>query len=142
MGHAASGAAAPSHVVPQEVVSQLPLTAFPVPSPSDPSSSQAVAASPATLAPAPARSKGKARATPGHASAHGVGSSGGSAPGGKLDRRAVLERARAMRATLVAEVERAKVALWETTLEQGVLVGFGRELEKEKGGLGRTSGSR
>ena len=35
-----------------------------------------------------------------------------------------------MRAALVAEVERAKVALWETTLEQGVLVAMGRELEK------------
>ena len=37
-----------------------------------------------------------------------------------------------MRAALVAELERAKVALWETTLEQGVLVGLGRELEKDK----------
>ncbi len=55
------------------------------------------------------------------------------APGGKQERKAVLERARKMRAALAAEVERAKVALWETTLEQGVLVGFGKELEKEAG---------
>ena len=38
-----------------------------------------------------------------------------------------------MRQGLIAEIERAKVALWETTLEQGVLVGLGRELEKERG---------
>lgn len=71
--------------------------------------------------------KGKARAIPGTGNGIGVGSSLG-----KQDRRAVVERARAMRAVLVAEIERAKVALWETTLEQGVLVGLGRELEKGK----------
>ena len=58
------------------------------------------------------------------------------------NRTAILERARTLRAALASSLERAKVELWETTLEQGVLVGFGRELEKEKGGLGRTSGSR
>ena len=96
-----------------------------------------------------ARVKGKGKAIPW--TGNGVGS-GGAPPamamaagaGGKQTRKAVLERARKMRAALAAEVERAKVALWETTLEQGVLVGFGRELEKEKekGGLGRTLGSR
>ena len=54
-------------------------------------------------------------------------------------RRAVVERARALRAALAGEVERAKVALWETTLEQGVLVGLGRELEKAAGGGGGNS---
>ena len=84
-----------------------------------------------SLRPAPvnpsACAKGKARAIPGTGNGIGVGSSLG-----KQDRRAVVERARAMRAVLVAEIERAKVALWETTLEQGVLVGLGRELEKGK----------
>ncbi len=74
---------------------------------------------------ASARAKGTAPGT-----GNGVGAP--SAPGGKQERKAVLERARKMRAALAAEVERAKVALWETTLEQGVLVGFGKELEKEK----------
>ena len=57
----------------------------------------------------------------------GAGSASGA---GKLERKAVVEKARKMRAALGAEVERAKVALWETTLEQGVLVAMGRELEK------------
>ena len=82
-----------------------------------------------------ARVKGKGKAIPG--TGNGVGS-GGAPPamavaagaGGKQTRKAVLERARKMRAALAAEVERAKVALWETTLEQGVLVAMGRELEK------------
>ncbi|KAM5535953.1 hypothetical protein V8D89_010393 [Ganoderma adspersum] len=81
--------------------------------------------------PAPAnpssRAKGKTKAIPG--TGNGVASLGL----GKQARRAVVERARAMRQGLVAEIERAKVALWETTLEQGVLVGLGRELEKGKG---------
>ncbi|KAI0833463.1 hypothetical protein BC628DRAFT_23956 [Trametes gibbosa] len=80
---------------------------------------------PAAAAARTARGKGKAKAIPG--TGNGVGLGTGS---GKQDRRAVLERARAMRAALAREVERAKVALWETTLEQGVLVGLGRELEK------------
>ncbi|TBU26222.1 hypothetical protein BD311DRAFT_457575 [Dichomitus squalens] len=87
----------------------------------------------APLLPKPsARAKGKAKAVPGPGCDVGVGIA--SAGAGKLGRRAVVERARAMRAALVKEVERAKVALWETTLEQGVLVGLGRELEKEGGG--------
>ncbi|KAL1949462.1 hypothetical protein VTO73DRAFT_8343 [Trametes versicolor] len=75
-----------------------------------------------------ARAKGKAKAIPGTGNVIGHGTG---AAGKQQDKRAVLERARAMRAALAKEVERAKVALWETTLEQGVLVGLGRELEKE-----------
>ncbi|PIL35596.1 hypothetical protein GSI_02324 [Ganoderma sinense ZZ0214-1] len=74
-----------------------------------------------------ARAKGKAKAIP------GTGNGVASLRLGKQDRRAVVESARAMRQGLAAEIERAKVALWETTLEQGVLVGLGRELEKGKG---------
>ena len=80
--------------------------------------------------PPSSRAKGKAKAvagTAGTGTGTGTGNGGGT---GKPDRKAILERARAMRAALVAEVERAKVALWETTLEQGVLVAMGRELEK------------
>ncbi|KAI0719262.1 hypothetical protein C8T65DRAFT_636112 [Cerioporus squamosus] len=79
-----------------------------------------------------ARAKGKARAISG--TGNGVGAIPAPGGGAKQERKAVLERARKMRAALAAEVERAKVALWETTLEQGVLVGFGRELEKEERG--------
>ncbi|PSS19955.1 hypothetical protein PHLCEN_2v3128 [Hermanssonia centrifuga] len=42
----------------------------------------------------------------------------------------ILNRARAMRAQLVGEIERAKVELWETTMESGCLVVAGKELEK------------
>ena len=78
---------------------------------------------PSTLA------KGKARAAPG---AGGTGLVGiGPGKWGKQHRREMLARARAMRAALVREVERAKVALWETTLEQGALVALGKELDKE-----------
>ncbi|KAI0367749.1 hypothetical protein BV20DRAFT_536606 [Pilatotrama ljubarskyi] len=76
----------------------------------------------------PARAKGKAKAIPGSGPATlGLGLGRGR---GKQDKRAIVERARAMREALEKEVERAKVALWETTLEQGVLVGLGRELDK------------
>ena len=44
----------------------------------------------------------------------------------------LLARARAMRKALVAAAERAKVQLWETTLEQGVLVGLAKEGSKGK----------
>ena len=72
--------------------------------------------------------KGKGKAV----AVRGAGAAAAGAGAQDRGRKAVLERARAMRAALAAEVERAKVALWETTLEQGVLVGLGRELEKEK----------
>lgn len=42
----------------------------------------------------------------------------------------ILNRARAMRTQLVGEIERAKVELWETTMESGCLVVAGKELEK------------
>ena len=83
------------------------------------------------------RAKGKARAVPAPGSVViGNSSTPTSGPGGAKQapatgRKAVLEKARAMRAALAAEVERAKVALWETTLEQGALVALGKELDKE-----------
>lgn len=49
----------------------------------------------------------------------------------KLNKQDVLRRARERRKLLAAELERAKVELWETTIEQGVLA----HLVKEGGGL-------
>ena len=114
--------------------SALPFSFTPLPPPPPslfappvlPQAAQEVLFRPAPANPS-SRAKGKARAIPG--TGNGVASLGVR----KQDRRAVVERARAMRQGLIAEIERAKVALWETTLEQGVLVGLGRELEKERG---------
>ncbi|KAI0926089.1 hypothetical protein AcV5_008646 [Taiwanofungus camphoratus] len=47
----------------------------------------------------------------------------------KEARARVLERARSLRGALQAAAERAKVELWETTVEQGVLVGLVKELD-------------
>lgn len=46
---------------------------------------------------------------------------------GTLDKQAILERARERRRQLVAEIERAKVEIWETTIENAVLVHFMRD---------------
>ena len=50
-----------------------------------------------------------------------------SKPTKKLDRETILKRARARREQLVAEIARAKVELWETTIEQGVLVHLSKD---------------
>jgi hypothetical protein len=39
----------------------------------------------------------------------------------------ILQRARERRSQLVAEIERAKIELWETTIEQGVLSHIAKE---------------
>ena len=46
---------------------------------------------------------------------------------GTLDKQAILERARERRRQLVAEIERAKIEVWETTIESAVLVHFTRD---------------
>lgn len=46
---------------------------------------------------------------------------------GTLDKQAILERARERRRQLAAEIERAKLEIWETTLENAVLVHFTRD---------------
>ena len=55
----------------------------------------------------------------------------------RLTRAEVLQRAKAMRQDLERARERARVELWETTVEGACLVGLGRELGKD-GGSGRT----
>ena len=52
--------------------------------------------------------------------------SGQSAPG-VFDKQAILERARERRRQLVAEIERAKLELWETSIENAVLVHLTRD---------------
>jgi hypothetical protein len=44
-----------------------------------------------------------------------------------LDRQTILRRARERREQLVAEIARAKIELWETTIEQGVLVHLSKD---------------
>ena len=46
---------------------------------------------------------------------------------GALDKQAILERARERRKQLVAEIERAKIEIWETSIENAVLVHFLRD---------------
>ncbi|KAL0955025.1 hypothetical protein HGRIS_003944 [Hohenbuehelia grisea] len=48
----------------------------------------------------------------------------------RAHRAEVLKQARERRLALVAELERAKVELWECTVEQGVLAQLGREVDK------------
>ena len=47
-----------------------------------------------------------------------------------IDREDVFNRARAMRAQIVGEIERAKVELWETTMEGGCLSTLSKDLDK------------
>jgi len=46
---------------------------------------------------------------------------------GTLDKQAILERARERRGQLVAEIKRAKMEIWETSIENAVLVRLTRE---------------
>lgn len=50
------------------------------------------------------------------------------------DREDILRRARVMRGQLLAEIERAKIELWETAMEGGCLAVLGKEREKMFGG--------
>ncbi|KAL5525805.1 hypothetical protein ACEPAG_7142 [Sanghuangporus baumii] len=54
---------------------------------------------------------------------------GGSEPSKKPNREEVLRRARVRREQLAAEIARAKVELWETTIEQGVLTHLSKDKE-------------
>ena len=51
-----------------------------------------------------------------------------------VDREDVMSRARQMRAQLMAEIERAKVELWETTMEGGCLAHVLKDLGKRSVG--------
>ena len=55
----------------------------------------------------------------------------------RLTRAEVLQRAKAMRQDLERARERARVELWETTVEGACWVGLGKELAKGGGGAGR-----
>lgn len=50
----------------------------------------------------------------------------------KARKQETLRRARAMRAQLMAEIQRAKVELWETAMEGGCLAVLGKEVSKTK----------
>ncbi|THH33184.1 hypothetical protein EUX98_g966 [Antrodiella citrinella] len=52
----------------------------------------------------------------------------------KTHKQETLKRARAMRAQIVSEIQRAKVELWETAMEGGCLVVLGKEVAKEQKG--------
>lgn len=56
----------------------------------------------------------------------------------KLHKQETLKRARAMRAQIVAEIQRAKVELWETAMEGGCLVVLGKEVAKAQKGKERA----
>lgn len=47
----------------------------------------------------------------------------------RLDREDVLRRGKVRREQLAAEIARAKVELWETTIEQGVLINLSKDKE-------------
>lgn len=112
---------------------QSPAFTFPVSAMPSPASTSAQTTAPFVSVGA----KGKAKAIPGTGNVSLSGTAAAAGAGGKQGRKATVERARKMRAALVAEVERAKIALWETTLEQGVLVAMGRELDKLDKGKGK-----
>ncbi|KAF7799769.1 hypothetical protein EIP86_011011 [Pleurotus ostreatoroseus] len=66
---------------------------------------------------------------------HGVAGARYPRPAGTVrakapDREDVMNRARAMRAQLVGEIERAKVELWETTMEGGCLSTLSKDLDR------------
>lgn len=76
--------------------------------------------------------KGKARAVGSVASATPSASSRStpsvvSTSKGTLDKQAILERAQERRRQLVAVIERAKIEVWETTIENAVLVHLMRD---------------
>ena len=50
----------------------------------------------------------------------------------KLDRQDILRRARKRREQLAAEIARAKIELWETTIEQGVLTHLSKDKELKR----------
>ncbi|KAG9315314.1 hypothetical protein JVU11DRAFT_4453 [Chiua virens] len=81
-----------------------------------------------------AAEEGKARANVDVTSATPPMSSRSTTPGvvsttsrGVLDKQVILERARARRRQLVAEIERAKHEIWETSIESAVLVHLTRD---------------
>ncbi|KAH0833305.1 hypothetical protein J3R83DRAFT_12370 [Lanmaoa asiatica] len=79
-----------------------------------------------------AAQKGKGRADASFTSAAPSASSRStssvaSTPKGVLDKQAIIERARERRGQLVAEIERAKIEMWEMSVENAVLVHFMRD---------------